>query len=474
MEEGFYTFIYKTVKEYNSFERYILDKLQKNNINERQRNGYLIKKQYYDYWKKFSDYDELKNYIENQNYNVARPIIKQYRNSNKFRQYQPDAYQHVFNSSESLYNAIKKENKGYVLINENMWKLICYDQGLNEMGGTKYKIGKQMITFYFDKNDECEILTNDNIIDNTKEIYINKNMSFYPYNEVRLNKKPDNYYNNDINNNNIDNNNIDNNNVDDKDSNNSDELKKVVLLYAYERELKNKINNLTYCDKKFGEYYLISKEWIQEYKKFYHFAEIASLIEHKESLKKLLNKGFYEARKNMHQILKKISFKGNISIKNHFPAILKDNNTFLTERNEIIMSNGNKVSYWRNFEIVNSDLKNLLCQSDLHEYDFENVSDAKCLITGGKVIIDLSKDDYNPNISALEIGTVNNDDMTFNDEFIFRYDDDNYKDDSLDYFKNNFLNFQREHLNFGIDLESELYSKEGNVYGNAFKIPPHD
>ena len=64
--------------------------------------------------------------------------------------------------------------------------------------------------------------------------------------------------------------------------------------------------------------------------------------------------------------------------------------------------------------------------------------------------------------------------MIYNDEFIFKYDSDQAKNDHLNYFKKDFLNFQRENLNFGIDLQCELLSNDGNAYGTAYKIPPHD
>ena len=459
--EGIYTFIYKTVREFNAFEDYIYNKLQRNtNLNENIKNGYLIEGKYYNYWKKFSNYDEIRNRIANLSYQNAKPIIKNYRKFNEIKTYQSDAIQYIFNSFDELYNKIKYKNKSYVLINENIWRLICKDEGINEIGGMNYKIGESKITFYFNNNDQCQIKTNDNIINDTKEIYSNKNKLKNSYNNNYLNNNKGSYYKNNYN----------------KDYNNEylNELKKIVLLYAYERELKNKINNLTYFDKKFENYYLISKEWIEEYKQFYQFDELVNMIEHKDDLKKLLNKGFYEARKNINAILKKISFKKNISLKSQFPESLRDNNKFLSARNDFIMSNNNKLNYWKDFEIVNEDLKNLLCESELHNYAFENVSDAKGLISHGKVIIDLSKDDGNPNNYIFLIGIINNSDMLFYEEYLFSYDDENNKNDSFNYFKNDFLDFQRENLNFDVNLECELLSQEGEVQGYAVKIPPHD
>ena len=66
------------------------------------------------------------------------------------------------------------------------------------------------------------------------------------------------------------------------------EMNKLLLLYAYEQELKNKLNNLKYFDKdfKFKEYYLISKDWIDTYKEYYHYNELCKLINNKKEVKK--------------------------------------------------------------------------------------------------------------------------------------------------------------------------------------------
>ena len=112
--------------------------------------------------------------------------------------------------------------------------------------------------------------------------------------------------------------------------------------------------------------------------------------------------------------------------------------------------------------------------SEAHGYAFDSVSDARCLITCGKIIIDLSKDDYNENTYACEIGTINNTDMFFNDEYIFRYDNEEAMVDNLNFAANDFLIFQRDYLNMGTDFECDLLSKEGEAYGTSYKIPPHD
>jgi hypothetical protein len=433
--EAYLMFIYKTIKAYSQYQDYIEQKLQGKFVKNKIMDGYLISRDYITYWKKFSDFEDLKSLIISNNYNDIRSTLYKYRKSNKYQQYQPDAQQIIYRTPEDFTRAIKKENKSFVLIDFNFWNLICTEKGLREKGGMKYSLDKNMITFYFNEFDYCSVITSDNIIDSSKEIRSTG------YDVVRQSDKEE------------------------------KELEKLLLLYAYEQEMKAKINNLTYRETEFNNYYLISKEWITLYKKYYHYNEINKMIQKKDELKNLLNQGFESAKKNMRDVLKHISIKG---AKKEFPLDLKNNNTFLCEREEALIDKKYNVSYWRNFELVNEELKNKFIFSEANGYGFENVSDARCLITCGKVIINLSRDDYNENTWACEIGTINNSDMLFNDEYIFRYDNEEAMFENLNFATQDFLAFQRDYLNMGADFECELISKDGSAYGTGYKIPPHD
>ena len=62
-----YKFIYNTVRAYKEFEDYFEDEINKDrddsNSNDQQeeQEGYLIDKKYLIYWKKFTDYENIKN-----------------------------------------------------------------------------------------------------------------------------------------------------------------------------------------------------------------------------------------------------------------------------------------------------------------------------------------------------------------------------------------------------------------------------
>ena len=436
-QEAVLTFIYKTIKAYSQYQEYIEQKLQGKLVKDKIIEGYLINKDYINYWKKFSDYDDLKELVNSNKYQNIRSTLYKYRKSNKYQQYQPDAQQIIFKSPEDMHKAVKREKKSYILIDYDFWKLICVEKGLRERGGARYSLNKNSITFYFNEFDYCQIVTLDNVIDSSKE------MKSTGFDVIRQSDKEE------------------------------KELEKLLLLYAYENDIKNKINNLTYKELEFCNYFLISKEWITQYKKYYHYNEICKMIQSKDELKNLLNRGFEEAKKNINDVLKHISFKDK-SKKKDFPEDLKNNNTFLCEREDVLISKKYNVSFWRNFELVNEELKNRFMYSEAHGYAFDSVSDARCLITCGKVIIDLSKDDYNENTFACEIGTINNSNMLLNDEYLFRYDNEEAMFENLNFATQDFLSFQRDYLNMGSDFECELLSKEGSPYGIGYKIPPHD
>ena len=428
------TFVYKTVLNYSKYEDYTIQKLQGKFPKDKIYEGYLIDKHYFDYWRKYTDYDDLRNVVQCTQYMNARPTIYKYRKTNRYRGYQDDADQVFFRSPEELYDAVKLNKKSFVLIDYNFWNLICKESGLKERGKMRFSLNLNTITFYFGEFEYCQIITKDNIIDYTKEI------NFAGSDVVRMEDKEE------------------------------LELKKLLLLYAFEQEMKNKLNNLTYKENSFQECYLISRDWIENYKKLYHYNEICNLIERNERLKRMLSYGYEESKKNMQYIIKNFSIKE----KKVLPDYLRDNNTFLVERADEVINKNNNVSFWRNFEIVNEELKNLFSYSEEHQYGFTESSIALCLIACGKVIINLSNDEYNPNAAVLEVGSVNNFDMIFNDEYLLLYVNNDALMEDLSYLITDFIKYQKEYLVFGKDLECELFASNGQIYGKGLKLPLRD
>ena len=122
-QESEYAFTYKTLKAYREFEESF--KEEQNNGNEgeededfEQNEGYLIDKKYINYWKKFTDYEKLKDIILIGEENKIMELIRKNRRKNHLKEYQPDATQVKYYTPFALYKSVKINGKSYVLINK--------------------------------------------------------------------------------------------------------------------------------------------------------------------------------------------------------------------------------------------------------------------------------------------------------------------------------------------------------------------
>ena len=443
-QESECAFTYKTLKAYREFETSFKEEQDNENNDEEdfnQNEGYLIDKQYINFWKKFTDYEKLKDTILIGEESKIMNLIRKNRRNNHLKEYQPDATQAKYYSPFALYKSVKINGKSYALINKEFWQLICNDDELDAVGLVRYYFKDGNLILNYGVKGKLEIVTDDNIISGAKEMLF----------------KDTNNFNDEL----------------EEDDNYDIEMKKLILLYAFEEELKNKINNLKYIDSQFRQYYLISQEWIEEYKRYFHYNELCNLINNREDLRNLLNSGYDKAKYHLEYVKSKLLVIRK-KPRQSFPQKLKEENTFLSEGSSVNIKNNSEVTFWKNFEIVNEELKNLFANSQENGYDIERASSAKGLISGGKIIIDLSNDDNNQGIYAFEIGNIANNNMIFKDEYIFQYDNEEDKNNNLEYFKDKFYLFQKDELNFGLNLKSNLYNEDGLVYGTAFKIPPHE
>ena len=73
--EAYLVFIYKTIKAYSQYQDYIEQKLQGKFVKNKIMDGYLINKEYINYWKKFTDFEDLKSIILSNNYNDIRSTL---------------------------------------------------------------------------------------------------------------------------------------------------------------------------------------------------------------------------------------------------------------------------------------------------------------------------------------------------------------------------------------------------------------
>ena len=157
IHEAELTFAYKTILNFSKYEEYTTQKLQFKFPKDKIYEDYLIDKHYFDYWKKYTDYKDLKNINARQN-------IYKYRKTNRYRRYQDDAEHIIFNSPKQLYDSVKLSKKSFILIDQNFWSLICKKNVLKEKGGMLFSLSLNTITFFFGEFEYCKIFTKNVII----------------------------------------------------------------------------------------------------------------------------------------------------------------------------------------------------------------------------------------------------------------------------------------------------------------------
>ena len=126
-------------------------------------------------------------------------------------------------------------------------------------------------------------------------------------------------------------------------------LKTLILLYGFQKYFIELMNSPIKDEYEFKEYYLINRDWIEYYKQIFNFKSISEILDKKKN--KYSYNGF---SKNIEKIIKEKEFK-NIHFQNQNSSILNNNNDFSPQVNK-----NQDLNYLTNFEVIPSDLFNLL------------------------------------------------------------------------------------------------------------------
>ena len=195
---------------------------------------YIINNEFFDEFKNAINFDQLTAILDpitEENKKKAIEELKKYLNKNPFNL--NDNNLKIFSELQEMKEVIKNINN-ISFINED---ILCNGMGINEdiLEGKKFKVSKN-------KNDICLISLSKNftlnIKTNKKNIEVNKE------NEIKKEFK-NLYYVEDL-------------------------TKKIfILLYINEQRLKYKFKKKISNHYKFKKYYLINKDWLEKYKKFF-------------------------------------------------------------------------------------------------------------------------------------------------------------------------------------------------------------
>jgi hypothetical protein len=242
---------------------------------------------------------------------------------------------------------------------------------------------------------------------------------------------------------------------------------KMILLYLNDI---NMIQNFSYFQNnknEFKEYFLINKNWINKYKKYYNYEELSKELQNNSLFLNVLN----SLKNNSNDEKTNLSDKKlALIIKNIPEKIIKDFNEkdknfekyretddFKNEDKSIPLEvlhyyeNGeqNGLLFFNNFEIINAQLYNILFapmemkvsylkfgrRNSLYLNSNETLEKIKCMFNNNKIIIDLQNTKQD-NKFRLEIGEFDNN-KNFKPECFLIYNNENSLKKHVNFILNN-------------------------------------
>ena len=258
---------------------------------------------------------------------------------------------------------------------------------------------------------------------------------------------------------------------------NNENLTKILKLYDYYEEFRQKIKDKNNDEK---SYYLINKEIMDRVKEDYNYNIIIQT----------LSKGQFKPTKKNNQ--KRILYILKNLPEEIYEDFIKDQNPIekrlidYSSPNKILISNPNalkdSIQIFNNFEIIESSLAkeifggiNVLLK-DNEKSNYENY--VECSLNDGKIIIHYPKNKFNNGKFIYAVGSLD-DDNTFINEYLFIYSKQKEHFNSIKYKLNNkylqsiensffnnscpITNFVFEEIGTIIKLDSINYAKKENI-----------
>ena len=299
------------------------------------------------------------------------------------------------------------KNGEYVLINSDIYKLVC--KNINTTNTLKCKIKDGLLNIIFDEDNVLKFQTNNLILVKSKLILQSPNKSIETIEQTSKNKTQSEVTEENI---------------------NIEELKKniefLINLIFFYKWLREKISRSNYISdiEANQEVFLINASFLDEFKKFFESEELENFINKKDYINKVRENSkcnlfeyvvndrlVKEIFDNLpEEYIQKIKEKKNISkLKN-----IKRTVTY----SDITIEN-KKLKYLDNFEILNNDLKNIFFK--LHYPMVENSITGQCHFLKNNKLFMQFKNNNKKNYYK-EIGYIN-DNNIFIPEFIVEIND---------------------------------------------------
>ena len=336
--------------------------------------------------------------------------------------------QKFFSSSKDLIDSLNKNSK-YAIINLLVWKMINNGKYSENEGKINFEIKDNKISLSFGTGINIHFKFNSNIIsynnlliesrNKTKIVskvqhHKSKSVDMPLKNEINLRKKVSNYI--------IKSNFINKNSkakIEKSSLDLSQEIKEeifiIIKIYLFNLDLQKYVdysmshagyaNYSKYTHK--GKCYIVNKEWMSEFKKYYLYDELYNYLEKEEIKKKLdihhFNKSCYnELEQNIIKIYDEINNNAEFFKKyfNKVPKKIDEKSLYIKEVNSGIKDKNNReIKYYDEFVLLNSELKTDIIVKKYKKTMYEN----DYVINQGKIILCLN---YYP-VYQILIGSLN-------------------------------------------------------------------
>ena len=241
------------------------------------------------------------------------------------------------------------------------------------------------------------------------------------------------------------------------------EIRKIFILYSNYQILKHKLKfSKSMKNNSFNEFYIVNKDWIQEYKNYYNYDMISDHLDKLDQIKNIFDNANYNERIN------NLMSDRNIALMiKQLPKLIIDNfnesekyfkTKYNNEKNRLPEISGfdyydnnqtqKSLFYYNNFELVSSEVYeslfkdiNMNIKSNDREVRLLLLQDridrdegkVECLFEKNKIIIKfLNKDSNAGNKFILYIGKINSS-YVFEPDWFFLYDYNFYLKDHINY-----------------------------------------
>ena len=416
--------IFKSIKEYNNFENNFSNCLK--NSTKHIYSGYFVDKDWLDEWKKYTNYENIKNYYLEKKINekiiIDKIIFDKEKNNKDKRLSSINIIK--FKEKDEFESHIKM--KSLALLGVNFINIFKSYNTLSHLDRTSYYLYNNTIEFTFN---------------NISPILIKSNCNIILSDELKG-------FNN---------------------------LKQLIRIFYFQKDLEKNINlphrQLEINKIELNYYYLINKKLIKQYKDYYKSNQLNEFLKNYDSFKNINYNNFEEEFPKLLSSLKEKNPKYLLFLKKqareNLFQVVSDEEDF-----DVIKDNEKNILYVKDFEIINRDIFSFFIENRI--INVIQGMPCICIFGDGRILTSFTFKDQN----FYEIGFFEKTNKNLIIEYLIKEKEKSYKNHILNYFnKNGIKNFiqnilstkDNNEIKYGQETIAYYFKLENNQFVNEDK-----